>query len=77
VLNPRIPSLKGLPRIKRKSLGLIKQTDILRGDVARSTYIRRAVEYYLKQVKTRVTIIVLGITTCCTFSHLWCEHWQL
>jgi len=24
-----------------------------------------------------VTIIVLGITTCCTFSHLWCEHWQL
>ncbi|MFZ0510273.1 MAG: hypothetical protein WAM14_01590 [Candidatus Nitrosopolaris sp.] len=32
---------------------LIKQTDRLRDDVPRSTYIRRAVEYYLKQVKTR------------------------
>jgi metal-responsive CopG/Arc/MetJ family transcriptional regulator len=29
---------------------LINQTDKLRGDVPRSTYIRRAVEYYLKQV---------------------------
>jgi metal-responsive CopG/Arc/MetJ family transcriptional regulator len=32
---------------------LIKQTDKLRGDIPRSTYIRRAVEYYLKQNKTR------------------------
>jgi metal-responsive CopG/Arc/MetJ family transcriptional regulator len=32
---------------------LIKQTDKLRGDVPRSTYIRRAVEYYLKQGKAR------------------------
>jgi metal-responsive CopG/Arc/MetJ family transcriptional regulator len=32
---------------------LIKQTDKLRGDVPRSTYIRRAVEYYLKQGKIR------------------------
>jgi metal-responsive CopG/Arc/MetJ family transcriptional regulator len=32
---------------------LIKQTDEIRGDVPRSTYIRRAVEYYLKQGKTR------------------------
>jgi metal-responsive CopG/Arc/MetJ family transcriptional regulator len=31
---------------------LIKQTDKLRGDVKRSTYIRK-VEYYLKQGKTR------------------------
>jgi hypothetical protein len=29
---------------------LIKQTDKLRGDVKRSTYIRRAVEYSLKQI---------------------------
>jgi len=28
---------------------LIKQTDKLRGDVKRSTYIRRTVEYYLKE----------------------------
>jgi metal-responsive CopG/Arc/MetJ family transcriptional regulator len=28
---------------------LIKQTDRLRGDIPRSTYIRKAVEYYLKQ----------------------------
>jgi metal-responsive CopG/Arc/MetJ family transcriptional regulator len=28
---------------------LIKQTDKLRGDIPRSTYIRRAVEYYLKR----------------------------
>ncbi|MGC2571386.1 MAG: hypothetical protein WA364_07735 [Candidatus Nitrosopolaris sp.] len=28
---------------------LIKQTNKLRGDVKRSTYIRRAVEYYLKE----------------------------
>ncbi len=32
---------------------LIKQTDEIRGDVPRSTYIRRAVEYYLKQGKIR------------------------
>jgi hypothetical protein len=32
---------------------LIKQTDKLRGDIPRSTYIRKAVEYYLKQAKTR------------------------
>ena len=32
---------------------LIKQTDKLRGDIPRSTYIRRAVEYYLKQSKVR------------------------
>jgi metal-responsive CopG/Arc/MetJ family transcriptional regulator len=32
---------------------LIKQTDKIRGDVPRSTYIRKAVEYYLKQGKTR------------------------
>jgi metal-responsive CopG/Arc/MetJ family transcriptional regulator len=32
---------------------LIKQTDRLRGDTPRSTYIRKAVEYYLKQAKTR------------------------
>jgi metal-responsive CopG/Arc/MetJ family transcriptional regulator len=31
---------------------LIKQTDRLRGDVPRSTYIRRAIENYLKQGKT-------------------------
>ncbi|MGA9153279.1 MAG: hypothetical protein WBZ36_22095 [Candidatus Nitrosopolaris sp.] len=31
---------------------LIKQTDRLRGDVPRSTYILRAIEYYLKQGKT-------------------------
>ena len=30
---------------------LIKQIDRLRGDIPRSTYIRRAVEYYLKQSK--------------------------
>jgi metal-responsive CopG/Arc/MetJ family transcriptional regulator len=32
---------------------LIKQTDKMRGDIPRSTYIRRAVEYYLKQSKVR------------------------
>jgi metal-responsive CopG/Arc/MetJ family transcriptional regulator len=32
---------------------LIKQTDKIRGDIPRSTYIRKAVEYYLKQVKMR------------------------
>ncbi|MGB8935195.1 MAG: hypothetical protein WCC17_08825 [Candidatus Nitrosopolaris sp.] len=32
---------------------LIKKTDKLRGDIPRSTYIRKAVEYYLKQAKTR------------------------
>ena len=32
---------------------LIKQTDRLRGDIPRSTYIRRAVEYCLKQSKVR------------------------
>jgi metal-responsive CopG/Arc/MetJ family transcriptional regulator len=32
---------------------LIKQTDKLRGDIPRSTYIRRAVEHYLKQGKVR------------------------
>jgi metal-responsive CopG/Arc/MetJ family transcriptional regulator len=32
---------------------LIKQTDKIRGDIPRSTYIRKAVEYYLKQAKTR------------------------
>ena len=32
---------------------LIKQTDEIRGDVPRSTYIRRAVEHYLKQNKVR------------------------
>ena len=32
---------------------LIKQTDKLRGDIPRSTYIRRAVEYYLRQSKVR------------------------
>ena len=32
---------------------LVKQTDKLRGDVPRSTYIRRTVEYYLKQGKIR------------------------
>jgi metal-responsive CopG/Arc/MetJ family transcriptional regulator len=33
---------------------LIKQTDRLRGDIPRSAYIRRAVEYYLKsQSKVR------------------------
>jgi metal-responsive CopG/Arc/MetJ family transcriptional regulator len=32
---------------------LIKQTDKIRGDIPRSTYIRKAVEYYLKQGKTR------------------------
>ncbi|MGB8935058.1 MAG: hypothetical protein WCC17_08130 [Candidatus Nitrosopolaris sp.] len=32
---------------------MIKQTGRLRGDVPRSTYIRRAVEYYLKQGKIR------------------------
>jgi len=32
---------------------LIKQIDKLRGDIPRSTYIRRAVEYYLKQSKVR------------------------
>jgi hypothetical protein len=30
---------------------IIKQTDRLRGDIPRSTYIRKAVEYYLKQSK--------------------------
>jgi len=32
---------------------LVKQTDKLRGDVPRSTYIRRAIENYLKQSKVR------------------------
>jgi metal-responsive CopG/Arc/MetJ family transcriptional regulator len=32
---------------------LVKQTDKLRGDIPRSTYIRRAVEHYLKQSKVR------------------------
>jgi len=32
---------------------LIKQTDKLRGDIPRSTYIRRKVEHYLKQSKVR------------------------
>jgi hypothetical protein len=32
---------------------LIKQTDKARRDIPRSTYIRRAIEYYLKQGKTR------------------------
>jgi metal-responsive CopG/Arc/MetJ family transcriptional regulator len=32
---------------------LIKQTDKIRGDIPRSTYIRKAVEYYFKQGKTR------------------------
>ena len=32
---------------------LLKETDRLRGDVPRSTYIRRAVEHYLKQNKMR------------------------
>ena len=32
---------------------LIKKTDKMRGDVPRSTYIRRTVEYYLKQGKIR------------------------
>ena len=32
---------------------LIKQTDKLRGDVPRSTYVRRAIENYLKQSKLR------------------------
>jgi metal-responsive CopG/Arc/MetJ family transcriptional regulator len=32
---------------------LIKETDKLRGDIRRSTYIRRAVEYYLRQIKVR------------------------
>ncbi|MFZ0513453.1 MAG: hypothetical protein WAM14_17740 [Candidatus Nitrosopolaris sp.] len=36
-----------LPRL------LIEQTDKTRGDVKRSTYIRRAIEYYFKQGKTR------------------------
>ena len=32
---------------------LIKQMDKLRGDIPRSTYIRRAVEYYLNHSKVR------------------------
>jgi metal-responsive CopG/Arc/MetJ family transcriptional regulator len=32
---------------------LIKQIEKLRGDIPRSTYIRRAVEYYLRQSKVR------------------------
>jgi metal-responsive CopG/Arc/MetJ family transcriptional regulator len=32
---------------------LVKQTDKLRGDVPRSTYIRRAIQNYLKQSKVR------------------------
>jgi len=32
---------------------LIKQTDKTRGDVPRSRYIRRAIEYYLKQCNMR------------------------
>jgi metal-responsive CopG/Arc/MetJ family transcriptional regulator len=44
---------------KTKKVGItlpssfIKQTDELRGDIPRSTYIRRAVEYYLKQGKVQ------------------------
>ena len=34
---------------------LIKQTDEIRGDIPRSTYIRRAVEYYLKQSRVRAS----------------------
>lgn len=34
---------------------LLKQTDRLRGDVKRSTYIRRAVEYYLKRSRMRAS----------------------
>jgi metal-responsive CopG/Arc/MetJ family transcriptional regulator len=32
---------------------LIKQTDKIRGDIPRSTYIRKAIEYYFKQGKAR------------------------
>jgi metal-responsive CopG/Arc/MetJ family transcriptional regulator len=32
---------------------LIRQMDRLRGDIPRSTYIRKAIENYLKQVKGR------------------------
>ena len=32
---------------------LIKQTDQTRGDVRRSRYIRRAIEYYLKRCNVR------------------------
>ena len=32
---------------------LIKQTDRLRGEIPRSTYIRKAIEYYFKQGKIR------------------------
>jgi metal-responsive CopG/Arc/MetJ family transcriptional regulator len=32
---------------------LIKQTDKVRCDIPRSTYVCKAVEYYLKQAKTR------------------------
>jgi metal-responsive CopG/Arc/MetJ family transcriptional regulator len=34
---------------------LTKQTDKLRGDVKRSTYIRRAIENYLKQGNMRIS----------------------
>jgi metal-responsive CopG/Arc/MetJ family transcriptional regulator len=34
---------------------LIKQTDEIPGDVPRSTYIRRAVEYYLKRSRVRAS----------------------
>ena len=34
---------------------LLKQMDKLRGDVKRSTYIRRAVEYYLKRSRVRAS----------------------
>jgi metal-responsive CopG/Arc/MetJ family transcriptional regulator len=38
---------------------LIKQTDRMRDDVPRSTYIRKAVEYYLKQGKMISCLILL------------------
>ena len=41
---------------------LIKQTDKLRGNVPRSTYIRRAIENYLKSYVTE------GITPICKMS---------
>lgn len=34
-------------------ISLVKQTDKMRGDIPRSTFIRKAVEYYLKQAKVR------------------------
>ncbi|MGC2575616.1 MAG: hypothetical protein WA364_29265 [Candidatus Nitrosopolaris sp.] len=44
-----------------EAYSLIKQTDKLRGDVSKSTYIR-AIENYLKKGEDAVMIIVLGIT---------------